>query len=183
MLEAIAIIELNQLHAAKKFGELAEHPMIYLKPEWVIELASNENYGVRSSLATNPAITQFPEIAMKLAKDEKWLVRACLAENPDIAQLPEVAMKLAKDEAPAACRWLADNPAVARLPAVVKKLCISKDIEVRRSLVGNVNAHQFPEDVLVTLANDPKALVAKYLVPNPILAQFQNSPPVANKIK
>ena len=38
MLKTIAIIELNQLYAAKDWLALARHPFIYLKPEWAMEL-------------------------------------------------------------------------------------------------------------------------------------------------
>lgn len=44
MQETAAIVELNQLHEAKNLEALAKHPMLYLKPEWAIEIAESDNW-------------------------------------------------------------------------------------------------------------------------------------------
>ena len=110
-MEAITIIELNQLYAAKNFRELAKHPGIYLLPEVAMELANDKDYGVRNYLALNPAIAQLPEVAMALAGNERWTVSAWLALNPAIAQMPEVILELDKDRF--VRQYLALNPALA----------------------------------------------------------------------
>ena len=56
MIKAVALIELEQLYAAKDFKALARHPGLHLKPEWAQELANNNNESVRRTLAKNPAL-------------------------------------------------------------------------------------------------------------------------------
>ena len=95
-MEALTIIELNQLYAAGKFEELAKHPGIYLEPEWAMGLTLNESDFVRETLALNEALAELPDVAMKLANDAKYWVRRYLAINPAIAKLPKLAKKIAK---------------------------------------------------------------------------------------
>lgn len=97
MLEIARQLELNDLYVNKNFEALAEHPYIYLKPEWAMDLAKGKK-SVRCSLANNPALAQLPEVAMKLVKDDYRPIRKILAYNPALPQLPDVAMELYKDK-------------------------------------------------------------------------------------
>ena len=110
--DPLAIIELTNLKAAGKLEELAKHPALTMKPEWIGELARNQDWRVRSSLARNPAIANYPDIIKQLAADRDPYVRYALASNPAIAEFPEIAAKLATDEQWYVRQSLAQNPAI-----------------------------------------------------------------------
>ena len=120
-MEAMALIELNQLYAAKNFRELASHPQLHLKPEWALELAKNGDIGVRIYLATNPVLAQLPDVVLALSQDISEMVRQALAQNPAIAEFPGVAMKLANALTIAVREALCANPAMKKLPKVMDK--------------------------------------------------------------
>ncbi|WP_276973877.1 hypothetical protein [Ferrimicrobium acidiphilum] len=110
--DPLAIIELTNLKAAGKLEELAKHPALTMKPEWIGELARNQDWRVRSSLARNPATANYPDIIKQLAADRDPYVRSALAANPAIAEFLEIAAKLATDEQWYVRRSLASNPAI-----------------------------------------------------------------------
>ncbi len=74
-IDPLVIIELTNLKAAGKLEDLAKHPSLAMKPEWMGELAKNKNYTVRRSLAANPAIATVRDIIERLAKDRTVAVR------------------------------------------------------------------------------------------------------------
>ena len=174
-MEAIDLIELNQLYAAGDTQSLAAHPKIYLKPEWAMEIATNLERAdagddlpdeedakllpARIALAKNPALANLPEVAMKLAGDEDGLVAEALAWNPLLPQLPEVAMKLAKSAGSWVCETLAHNPALAELPEVALALSHDYHERVRSNLASNPAIAQLPAEVPLVLSYDPERLV------------------------
>ncbi len=56
IIDPLAIIELTNLKAAGKLEELAEHPALNMRPEWMRELTQHKHDLVRKALARNPAI-------------------------------------------------------------------------------------------------------------------------------
>ena len=105
-IDPLVIIELTNLKAAGKLGELASHPQLGMKPEWIGELAADKTWFVRCYLAQNAATANSSEGIRALAADKDPDVRSSLAENPALANFPEI------------IQALAENPATAKNPAV-----------------------------------------------------------------
>ena len=89
-IDPLVIIELTNLKAAGKLEELAKHPSLAMKPEWMGELAANTNWLVRYWLASNPALISSANAVTSLVRDGDYRVRWSLAQNPAIANYPEV---------------------------------------------------------------------------------------------
>ncbi len=89
-LDVAALIELEQLHAKRETEKLANHPMIYLKPEWAIALSQDPEDDIRCTLARNPALAHLPDVVEVLSKDHEKYVLLALTSNPAIAQHPEI---------------------------------------------------------------------------------------------
>ncbi|WP_276973875.1 hypothetical protein [Ferrimicrobium acidiphilum] len=105
-IDPLVIIELTNLKASGKLEELASHPQLAMKPEWMAELVENKDWSVRYNLASNPAIANYPGIIQTLASDEDPAVRISLASNPALAQNPAIA------NYPDVRYWLARNLAI-----------------------------------------------------------------------
>ena len=78
MIEALALVELNQLRATENWDELARHEGLYLLPDLAVELASGtykpkytEKMG--KALRCNPGLAKMPKTAKILATTEKLL--------------------------------------------------------------------------------------------------------------
>ncbi len=71
----LAIIELTNLKAADKLEELAMHPSLAMKPEWIKELAQNKASWVRQALAENPAIPA------RTASTQQWQTQPVTTEE------------------------------------------------------------------------------------------------------
>ncbi|WP_276974013.1 hypothetical protein [Ferrimicrobium acidiphilum] len=112
MIDPITLIELTNLKASGKLEELASHPNLGMKPEWMEELAQDGTWDVRRSLASNPAISSNPKVMKKLAADKEPVVRLALARNPSLANHPEIIKNLASDRYPDVRGSLAQNPAI-----------------------------------------------------------------------
>jgi len=190
-LEVAAIIELEQLHARREERKLAQHPYIYLKPEWVKELVDHGRWETLIALVENPAIVQFPEELEKLlwkdidpAEEEnqpRWAfldpLRNYFALNPAL-ESPEVLAALAQAEPSNVRQAVAETPLIAQLPEVAMKLANDQDTSVRFGLAGNPVLNQLP-DVATKLTTDEDEWVRKDLAENPSISQL---PEVAIKL-
>lgn len=190
-LEVAALIELEQLHARQEERKLAQHPYLYLKPEWVKELVDNGRWGTLIALVENPAIVKFPEELEKLlwkdidpAEEEnqpRWAfldpLKNYFAFNPALNS-PDAVIALAQAEPANVRQAVAETPLIAQLPEVAMKLANDEDTSVRFSLAGNSVVNQLP-NVAMQLANDSDEWVRKDLAQNPAIAQL---PAVAMKL-
>ena len=129
--DPLVIIELTNLKAAGKLGELASHPQLGMKPEWIGELAADKTWFVRCYLAQNAATANSSEGIRALAADKDPDVRSSLAENPALANFPEIIRALAADKDPDVRSSLAENPALANFPEIIQALANNPAIPSR----------------------------------------------------
>ncbi|WP_276973834.1 hypothetical protein [Ferrimicrobium acidiphilum] len=122
MIDPIVLIELTNLKASGQLVQLAAHPYLGMKPEWVGELAEHEDHVMRWYLASNPTLVNHPEILQKLATDEDPAVRSLLARNPAIANYPEIIERLCTDDEWPVRWYLALNPAIPARTANTQSL-------------------------------------------------------------
>ncbi|WP_276973399.1 hypothetical protein [Ferrimicrobium acidiphilum] len=114
--DPLVIIELTNLKAAGKLGELASHPQLGMKPEWIGELAADKTWFVRCYLAQNAATANSSEGIRALAADKDPDVRSSLAETPALANFPEIIQALANNPA-IPSRTASTNPWQTTQPA------------------------------------------------------------------
>ena len=102
--DPLVIIELTNLKAAGKCEELAKHPALGLKPEWMGDLVKNDNFYVRSALASNKALSASPEAARALASSEHWLIRRTLAQTRPWPTIQRSSSSSPRTESPSSAR-------------------------------------------------------------------------------
>lgn len=56
MLKTTAMVVLNQIYATQNWCVLALHDMIYLKPDWAMELAKNNKPSVHAIISSSVAL-------------------------------------------------------------------------------------------------------------------------------
>ena len=126
MIDPITLIELTNLKASGKLEELAKHPQLGMKPEWMGELAKSKHWHVRYYLAQNPAIASCPKSVKKLANDHDSWVKQTLAENPSLINHPNGIKKLSEDQDHYVRSALAANGVLAQNPAIAALLLFSR---------------------------------------------------------
>ena len=132
-----------------KLKELASHPALAMKPEWMGELARDEDWQVRSALAYNPAIANCPEAIQTLAADNEWTVCSALASNPALSVSPDAMWTLSAHESGLVRRVLATQPVLANIPDVMERLASDRRGDVRLFLSSNPALANHPEIIEV----------------------------------
>ena len=89
--------ELVRLKSSEDYVGLIHHELLGLKPEWVLELAQNDDWRVRLRLALNQVVFCNPEAVRILAFDESMEVRRGLASNPGIVDRPDIVAFFQRD--------------------------------------------------------------------------------------